>query len=148
MIGAFFLSHEGVSYRDNITLEQLAGKDYSLTRHLIQCDTCGKRATLDEARKAAGLTVHATYWDSNDKGLKRPIVCPDCGNATSFTRDVIASVRSTEYVTIDAGELEITESSDAEPQDKVIIRYRCAVPDCSGRVELRSEDYGLVSRGP
>lgn len=146
IIGFFVLAHEGVPYDANLTMEGLPPDGYSMTRHLVQCGDCGKRSTLDEAQKAAAIVVTATFWDSNDKGLKRPIVCAVCGNNTSFTRHVICAVRSTEYVQVTEGNLEITESSDAEPQDKVIIRYLCAAPDCTGRIELRSEDYALVHR--
>ena len=146
VIGFFVLSHEGIPYQDNLSIETLAPDAYSMTRHIVQCGNCGKRATLEEAQKAADIVVKATYWDSNDKGLKRPIVCPICGNSVSFTRHVICAVRSTEYVEIKDGEIEVTESSDAEPQDKVIIRYLCAMAECAGRIELRSEDYALVSQ--
>lgn len=146
LIGAFFLSHEGVAVIPNVTLDHLASSGYSLTRMLVQCGSCGKRATLEDAQKAAGLESKTSFWDTNDKGLSRPIVCPKCGNNEQFTREVVYLTKGTEFVTINDGKLDVVESSDSQEQDQAVLKYVCALDGCTGEINLRPDTYGLVAR--
>ena len=146
IIGAFFLSHEGIPVTQGFSLTALQPAAYSITRQILQCDDCNKRTTLEDAEKFSGLNSKATYWEANDKGFMRAVVCPVCSNSSSFTRDVLILTKTTQYVEVEEGRVNVTESSDSEQQDLIVFKYVCTVEDCGGSIVVRSNTYGLVAQ--
>lgn len=130
---------------ESVTPELLLSSDFAVTRELVRCVECEHRVTLEEARKAANLPIDNAMWEDTDQQIKKPIVCPECKNQEWFVRDVFRLTETAEYVKIEDGEATVNENTGDPLQiDEVRMRYRCAVTDCDGVIELRTGNYVLA----
>lgn len=140
LIGGFVVSHTGIPYKPNMLLKELEGGDYGITRELVRCTACGKKAMLDDCPGA----VPPVLWERTDRGTSKPIVCPKCRNTTHFIRNTIRAFRTSEYVKIEGLEYAEVEVGDSQKIDEVMVSFTCNTPECDGEIELSTGDYKLT----
>jgi len=139
------LGPEGVPVDETVTPELLLSSDFAVTRELVRCAECSHRATLDDARVASNLPTTNVLWEDTDLNIKKPIVCPKCGNAEHFAREVVRAVQESELIKIEECKATVVDrGGDPEILDEVRRRYLCVMADCGGEVVLHTEDYVLT----
>jgi hypothetical protein len=74
-----------------------------------------------------------------------PIVCPVCKNQTTFIQELLALIEQTHSVDFSSsGKLEQREFLNYDAREVVTIRYRCAVEDCTGVIQVNEDTFRVT----
>lgn len=145
IVGCVLLGPEGVALTDDVSPELFLSNDFAVTRELVRCNECSHRATLDDARTAADLPTTNVLWEDTRHNIKRPVVCPACGNAEHFVREVIRVKRESEYVYVEESCAVVKDpGGDPELLEEIRLQYQCAADNCEGVILLHTGEFVLT----
>jgi len=145
IVGCYVYNPVGAEYSSDFSFLDLPKEGVFETQKMLRCETCQKHATLAEALETASLTARALRWEKSVTGRDVPVICPICKNQTTFFQERLLLLEQTHQVVVSPeGPLELQELLTDDPQDTVTVRYRCAVEDCTGVIQINDNTFKVT----
>jgi len=145
IVGCYVYHPEGTAYSSDFSFLDLPKEGVFETQKMLRCAACHQHMTLTESSEAAAITALTLRWERSTTGRRIPVICPICKNQTTFLQERVLLLEQTHQITVTTeGSITLDDLLTDEPQDSVTLRYRCAVEDCQGIVQVNDNVFKVT----